>query len=623
MWPSTCTNLPLYFYLPPLQLHLMTPEVIADMNINPDALTDFILWSDIDTFQSQTDFIIRSAPKVEHDRLRSRFDNMKQLLPSWAGHHNASLPVGRLPNELLTSIFRELVHMYDPEVSDDEAASSPSGWIVITFVCRRWRDVALGSSILWTRIDSTDIKWLHGYRLARQRAFVSRSKSCPINVDFGGLSQWDPLTSGVILDACRRWQRVKGIRLDYRFLDTLQLASTVPFDLPLLRRVDVYFASTLELRESLGTLMSLGLPALTDLTTNCSPWPIVKSWIKPTLVSLTVNGTSDESEGPAATEWIDVLRSLRSLKVLSLTYALGTTELSREDCHHTPGRPVCLPFLETVELYVDRPDLLDGCAYLMHHIDSPWHTDVRIVLWLDDDDELLTALPDYKWFFSSLASRTTNALRRVTEQNPDKHDIEAWFEWNEDRLAMGATAPAVQKDLLYVEIPAPQRDLLRPAVEELVQHVCAASSALLANVGLDRRTWGALAAQPVAALAMWTQALPVFLDVLEAALRDGRADAFLPGLQTLTIDHFPPSARLPRPRPGQKVGHGPRPLLQRLADALYERHKEGLGPAVVDLHGGAKPVAIDYTAEPSLPEEALCDEDDETSPVSTLLYPVR
>ena len=83
-------------------------------------------------------------------------------------------PIFTLPPELLTRIF----HFYALEVPPWSDGVQKLGWIAVTHVCRRWRQVALGDSSLWARITgiSPNAKWIS--------EMLFRSRNAPLVVDF-------------------------------------------------------------------------------------------------------------------------------------------------------------------------------------------------------------------------------------------------------------------------------------------------------------------------------------------------------------------------------------------------------------------------------------------------------
>ncbi|KAI0312632.1 hypothetical protein OF83DRAFT_625709 [Amylostereum chailletii] len=106
------------------------------------------------------------------------------------GQQNALRPLCRFPPEILSYIFslvdwRPGHHSIFYHGSSISPICSPIrlGWIVVTHVCRRWRQVALASATLWSTID---------FKLGAKWAMetLTRSRKCPI---FYHVDEGDPL----------------------------------------------------------------------------------------------------------------------------------------------------------------------------------------------------------------------------------------------------------------------------------------------------------------------------------------------------------------------------------------------------------------------------------------------
>ena len=67
--------------------------------------------------------------------------------------HNEALPISRLPNEILENIFDICRDVWESR----RLRLQP--WISITYVCSRWRGVALGYSRLWSTISLGTPEW--------------------------------------------------------------------------------------------------------------------------------------------------------------------------------------------------------------------------------------------------------------------------------------------------------------------------------------------------------------------------------------------------------------------------------------------------------------------------------
>ncbi|KAL7285982.1 hypothetical protein ACG7TL_001097 [Trametes sanguinea] len=100
---------------------------------------------------------------------------IKERLNMWAA-------ASQLPPEVLLHIFKFAVHAPEDGADGGLSLKHRSSRVVastralhsLTHVCKWWRDVALNSSTLWTRIDN--------HKPAQLDAFLARSRSAPISV---------------------------------------------------------------------------------------------------------------------------------------------------------------------------------------------------------------------------------------------------------------------------------------------------------------------------------------------------------------------------------------------------------------------------------------------------------
>src|SRR5712672_2420969 len=73
-------------------------------------------------------------------------DAAKRLVLSMLTHHNMLVPISILPAEILARIFHVIAFSGQP---------NSLGWVHITHVCRRWRQIALDDSTLWTHFSTS------------------------------------------------------------------------------------------------------------------------------------------------------------------------------------------------------------------------------------------------------------------------------------------------------------------------------------------------------------------------------------------------------------------------------------------------------------------------------------
>ncbi|KAF8214054.1 hypothetical protein K438DRAFT_2009160 [Mycena galopus ATCC 62051] len=81
---------------------------------------------------------------VLHQLHQSRLDVEREL------HATATYPVLTLPTEITAEIFLCCLPVFDPLCIPNHKSSAP---IVLTAVCRQWRDIALATPVLWSKLQ--------------------------------------------------------------------------------------------------------------------------------------------------------------------------------------------------------------------------------------------------------------------------------------------------------------------------------------------------------------------------------------------------------------------------------------------------------------------------------------
>ncbi|OBZ71454.1 hypothetical protein A0H81_08764 [Grifola frondosa] len=116
----------------------------------------------------------------ERDMLESKLEQAVRL----------QSPVQRLPNELLASMF--VIGVLDRDEEDSLMLSN------LMLVCRYWREVAISTPVLWSRI----VTGMH-HSIDRARLKLDRSKSVPLDVcvDFSPRSDLGVVTTQSIVHA--------------------------------------------------------------------------------------------------------------------------------------------------------------------------------------------------------------------------------------------------------------------------------------------------------------------------------------------------------------------------------------------------------------------------------------
>ncbi|KAJ7707236.1 hypothetical protein B0H16DRAFT_1438821 [Mycena metata] len=122
------------------------------------------------------------AKILELERSLSSLNEEKDILQDRLGAY--TFPVLTLPNEIVSEIFVHFLPVY-PDVPPIIGRTSPN---VLGQICRRWRDIALGTPALWRGISlSLENRKRVYQKLRLLQVWLRRSGSCllSINMDLG------------------------------------------------------------------------------------------------------------------------------------------------------------------------------------------------------------------------------------------------------------------------------------------------------------------------------------------------------------------------------------------------------------------------------------------------------
>jgi hypothetical protein len=220
--------------------------------------------------------------------------------------------IGRIPNEVLSIIFRELL----------ERCHGPTGdildrhWYQYTHVCFHWRLVALRDPSLWTFISSGNASWA--------LPIIQRSRGLPLTVDmtvpYGRSSIGRVLQS--VLGECRR---IRTLRLSASSASILEnYMDSLLRPAPILERLELQVTGRIGLCALPNDLLGRCTPALRSLSIdNCSI-----QWDSPLLADLTdiaINFPAYrdfEDSRPSLSILLLKLPTMSSLRSLQLHYCI-------------------------------------------------------------------------------------------------------------------------------------------------------------------------------------------------------------------------------------------------------------------------------------------------------------
>lgn len=262
---------------------------------------------------------------------------------------NSLTAIGRLPPEVLADIFRELVDSHvDPY--------NRSNALLVTWVCSRWREVALHAPRLWNYIA------LRPHDVARISEFMNRSKQVPLFMEQPNLVR--VLPEDVLDLVVGGIPRARSLACVFNTA-LLELSETRSLDAPLLRELQVS-SKGLDSITMFPTLLQASWPSLQNLTCNVLSIHLIQALTRPSLTHLYISGVS--SRQPAIA-WVTVLAELPALKELSLCGVIIRRQLPIHAIP-PPTRLVTLSRMAKLEL-MDRNGSGAECADLLNHLVLP------------------------------------------------------------------------------------------------------------------------------------------------------------------------------------------------------------------------------------------------------------
>ncbi|KAI0047447.1 hypothetical protein FA95DRAFT_1679049 [Auriscalpium vulgare] len=298
-----------------------------------------------------------SGSLAKESALRHEESRIIAALQTVRARINALLPITRLPPEIIYRII--LYHsQIDHPFVDDDTRWATIGWIRSTHVCRRWRQIALAHSALWSRIPlslaSTCIK-----------AFFDRAMSAPLR--FGPDEPWSQDAEDIVAQNIHRAQLVQ---LDWSEINAprTSLLHRMRDPAPFLEDFEFQDGSRDERTLSSNFLGGFA-PRLRRLNLESrSRLP----WSSPLLVNLTslaLKTSIAPDNLPVLSEVLDALERMHALESLTLEHGLPRADVSSPE-----DRIIHLPHLTSLDLTGSSPD----CNNLIRHLNIPANAKVTI-----------------------------------------------------------------------------------------------------------------------------------------------------------------------------------------------------------------------------------------------------
>lgn len=340
-------------------------------------------------------------------------------------YRNRFIPVSRLPPELLSCIFSHLLPVIGPryyrpmdygpmgrrdDQPGDQIAKATRYLISVTHVCRRWREIALADSLLWSILPLENRSWL--------KRMVARSKNTPLTIVQSQSRYAANNHLDVILPSLFRTLQPRrlSIELHYHPFDKLFSVSTILCrPAPLLEILEINFlyfdprANNWQFLSSHpGNFLGGHAPSLRELTIT-GPFSYTHLWNLPilrNLVRLSLDMCIDQHDW-TFNDWLvivpnslpNVLHALKNMdRLRTLTLTMGSSPWhAPELSYFLPNNEdlsahiVTLPHLSTLILTGHLKDV----TALTRHLHLPPTASIEYIVGLQGeplDDSLLSKL---------------------------------------------------------------------------------------------------------------------------------------------------------------------------------------------------------------------------------------
>ncbi|KAH8103888.1 hypothetical protein BXZ70DRAFT_670038 [Cristinia sonorae] len=260
---------------------------------------------------------------------------------------NQDAPISRLPPEILSKIFICYAQT---------TKGATVGWPALTHICHYWREVALASPLLWTKIHVSNHP-----NTEPVASYIERSAEMPLSVRVR--VETEPYTDSIhmILPELRRARKLHIMAL----IPILELLEThLQPSAPLLKSL-VIFKTDVKFDFKLSIFNNCRMPALDRLSLIYVPLEWSTVVFPPSLTDLHIEaGRWYSSElNTSITDMVRVIQGLPLLKRLALSHVLKPVENGETE----PILPVSLCQLEFIR--INAP--VSTCLRLLDHLTFP------------------------------------------------------------------------------------------------------------------------------------------------------------------------------------------------------------------------------------------------------------
>ncbi|KAJ3512158.1 hypothetical protein NMY22_g15416 [Coprinellus aureogranulatus] len=370
-------------------------------------------------------------------KVGERISELEEDLLELKEYQNSLCPAALLPAEILTHIFA--IHRRQHQLEDEGYLNIPKmtlGWILVTHVCRRWRDVAVSCPTLWSELSFWKPAFTH--------IMLQRSRDAPLSVQFHCKNRPSEELQKVFFKVLSQTSRLREVRLYAADEGPMTFASILALfhnPAPCLETFALSDLSDLP-QELPKSFLGGYAPRLRNLTLHPSPAHLWKTLPlgSTSLTKLMVRLVDDETR-PAFDDFAAGLSHMPSLVTLIIFshLPLGPISFSQLDQYQGGHTSVVLPALESLTLYDD----IYSAHGFFSRVKMPRLTSIEMLLRCDtgDADALSPFLAAVEASSGGMARGNVGAFQ-ILEHSPSGPRFTFEFA-NDSRLEMSLIGPAI------------------------------------------------------------------------------------------------------------------------------------------------------------------------------------
>ncbi|KAJ3533517.1 hypothetical protein NM688_g7271 [Phlebia brevispora] len=255
----------------------------------------------------------RDCERVEAHFERER-GRIASLIQQSQSQYNSTLPIARLPSEIMSKIFEDYADEHWNAIFHDRprpAAGASYKWLTILHVCRDWRRIALGTPQVWAFIPPLRAEYVN---LA-----LSKSGRLPLTIpDRPDYVAQDNASYRAILEELPRIRKAEFAVTDKLQQEFEDIEDTLDLQPLTLQDLSLHMFDDSDAATWLPVFSSADMPVLTSLQVERGPRALVSTLIRPTLTTLDVS-FSPEIGAADFNSLVDILGHLPLLQRLGLS----------------------------------------------------------------------------------------------------------------------------------------------------------------------------------------------------------------------------------------------------------------------------------------------------------------